>query len=311
MAKSWEELYGIFQKDPPETLYHYTDQKGLLGILSEKEIWLTHTQYLNDSKEFRHAISLAKPIIQALKGAHIDAEGEAIVDKMLEGLDDVSRSNVLVCSFSSLSDDLSQWRAYCDKSGFAIGFPDVVLRGLASPDSDFHLGQCIYFENEQRALVKDIVDRVFEDYRDSGNAGLPTSDRNWRPNQLLRQLRDFAPLLKDKAFAAENEWRLITRQDSTDLNFRQGSGTLIPYYRKSLLNPEGALLLDEVVVGPSPYSALGLESLESLLVREQFKLRKDPATGKPNPRIEWRGRKASSIDDQVPTRISTVPYRNW
>ncbi|HTX75388.1 MAG TPA: hypothetical protein VMD29_04205, partial [Terracidiphilus sp.] len=37
----------------PELLYHYTDQKGLLGILGgrEKCIWATHLQYLNDTTE--------------------------------------------------------------------------------------------------------------------------------------------------------------------------------------------------------------------------------------------------------------------
>ena len=35
----------------PELLYHYTTQKGLLGILKDKCIWATHIRYLNDTSE--------------------------------------------------------------------------------------------------------------------------------------------------------------------------------------------------------------------------------------------------------------------
>lgn len=45
----------ILNRTPPAILYRYTTQRGLLGIISSKEIWATHTQYLNDAREFRHA----------------------------------------------------------------------------------------------------------------------------------------------------------------------------------------------------------------------------------------------------------------
>jgi len=39
------------QPKPEGLLYHYTNQKGLLGILKEKCIWATHLRYLNDMSE--------------------------------------------------------------------------------------------------------------------------------------------------------------------------------------------------------------------------------------------------------------------
>ena len=50
----------ILSRQPPKILYHYTDQEGLLGIIGKKEIWASHTQYLNDQREFRHAIELVQ-----------------------------------------------------------------------------------------------------------------------------------------------------------------------------------------------------------------------------------------------------------
>ena len=39
------------QAKPEGLLYHYTTQKGLLGILDKKCIWATHLRYLNDTSE--------------------------------------------------------------------------------------------------------------------------------------------------------------------------------------------------------------------------------------------------------------------
>ena len=52
---------------PPAILYHYTTQQGLLGIIRDKEIWASHTQYLNDAREFRHALDLIKEELLKIK----------------------------------------------------------------------------------------------------------------------------------------------------------------------------------------------------------------------------------------------------
>ena len=44
---------------PPEILYHYTSQDGLIGMLNTKTIWASKIHYLNDSKEFALALDLA------------------------------------------------------------------------------------------------------------------------------------------------------------------------------------------------------------------------------------------------------------
>lgn len=46
--------------EPPDTLYHYTGQVGLLGIIQNAELWATKVQYMNDLAEFRRALSMAQ-----------------------------------------------------------------------------------------------------------------------------------------------------------------------------------------------------------------------------------------------------------
>jgi hypothetical protein len=41
------------------TLFHYTTESGLYGILRSQQLWATHYAYMNDSEELRRAKTLA------------------------------------------------------------------------------------------------------------------------------------------------------------------------------------------------------------------------------------------------------------
>lgn len=102
----------LISKTPPEVICHYTDQRGPLGILESDELWLTHIQYLNDSREFSHALDLVRAAIVKRATVGVGSEGATLteVSKAVEG--DIQNFNVCVASLSEDGDDLSQWRAY-------------------------------------------------------------------------------------------------------------------------------------------------------------------------------------------------------
>lgn len=59
---------------PPDILYHYTTQEGLLGILKAKQepldqragvvLWATKIQYMNDASELVTPLRMADEILQ-------------------------------------------------------------------------------------------------------------------------------------------------------------------------------------------------------------------------------------------------------
>lgn len=117
----------VLSRRPDKPLYHYTRQSGLLGIIRDKQIWATHTQYLNDRREYLHALDLVRKEIDELL-ATTDRQSRSILQEMKDGLSGTERMNVCVCSFSEDRDSLSQWRAYgAGTSGFAIGLPGDFL----------------------------------------------------------------------------------------------------------------------------------------------------------------------------------------
>ena len=137
-------LREIFSRQPPEILYHYTTQAGLLGIVKDKEIWASHTQYLNDQREYLHAISLVKDAIEKIKGDYKSSQEKDILSEMETGIEGNESMNVCVCSFSEDRDSLSQWRAYCDSSsGFALGFDGAFIKSIVEVEH-FFLAPCLY-----------------------------------------------------------------------------------------------------------------------------------------------------------------------
>ncbi len=104
----------------PATLYHYTNQRGLLGIVKEQRIWATHTQYLNDRREFAHAINTLRAevdrrlrelgdngfqvVLDAISGDRPTDRQVSCLRVMREYLNTqgLERMNVCVCSFSAV-----------------------------------------------------------------------------------------------------------------------------------------------------------------------------------------------------------------
>ena len=237
-------LNDVLSRKPKEPLYHYTTQTGILGIIKDRQIWATHTQYLNDRREFLHAVDLVRGEIQRLLDEQDTGTGEASATRT-EALkrmhDAVSLSpehiNVCVCSFSEDSDSLSQWRAYGGSSGFAIGFSGEVL-GAAVEKRNFFLAKCIYDPATQQDIVRALVEEVLDEHVSKSPI---TQDREmdevfWETGgNLLTYLYVYAPMLKDQSFKEEQEWRIISRPIfAQQLDYREGRSLIIPYYRLPL-----------------------------------------------------------------------------
>src|SRR5437016_3144985 len=115
MARS-RKIWNITQA--PEVLYHYTNLRGLEGILRSRTLWATHIQHMNDRSEYLHfadmAVGKLKDILSRRTEPEFIRELKNTI-KNVKALDPL----VFVLSLSEAGDLLSQWRAYGE---FAIGF---------------------------------------------------------------------------------------------------------------------------------------------------------------------------------------------
>lgn len=186
------------QKVQTPYVYHYTDAAGFKGIIESQEIWATSIYYLNDWTEFYHG---RDAFVQGANALLKSKEAEGAAREVLLVLSN-SRPQMFVCSFSGArdGDDLSQWRAYCPKGGYAIGFPVAELLEHAHA-LQLHLQPCNYGSPSSEGTVKrfaEIVEKIME------MCGGPAKFRSnlSASGTLMGMLLTFIAQYKDDAFSA-------------------------------------------------------------------------------------------------------------
>jgi hypothetical protein len=217
-------------------VYHYTTTEGFKGILQSGEIWATSIYRLNDWTEFEYA---RKPFIDSvttLLNNEETADGAAL---LLSHLLD-KRPPLFVCSFSAArdGDDLSQWRAYSNPYGCAIGFEVATLLTYAGM-LRFDLSRCEYGTagiQEMAKATAEIMGKIIQmaGGRKSFHSQYPFGDP--LPELILK----VAARYKNEAFSAEQEHRLVYHLQTGDReSFRTSRGKRIPYVALSLRNDKG------------------------------------------------------------------------
>lgn len=264
----------------PGPLYHYTTAKGLDGILRRRVAWATAARYLNDAKEIRYAIDLARHrLAQLHDAAGSDARRRSIAH-LVESLHriDSDRPQVCVFSLSQRADDLSQWRAYCPPSGgYSLGFGPEALRAIARAQHCV-LAPCLYDRQQQEALIAEAVDPVVAEAPGRAPRGAEALARMAEPltRRLLARVERVAPLIKWPAYAAEEEWRVIwvARAGNRHMvRYRTTESLFIPYVEIQLATDKTPMPVEQVYVGPGPHQEIATASLRTFLREVGVKLK--------------------------------------
>jgi hypothetical protein len=283
-------------------LFHYTNQKGIIGILESRKLWATSILYMNDSKELLYALNLAKTIIDNL----ISSSKSEIkyflkkFKKLLNVLPEESSNSVFIFSLSEESDLLSQWRGYCiDSNGYSIGFEITDEIPSIFTIQRFFLYKCEYDPTTQEKLIKDFFSETIRKYLEYKKGDLQIELVTIFILSLYRFV-SLAAQIKHPSFHEEKEWRLIsTPIPITDpgIKYRQGKSTLIPYYEIKITEENKPLELSEIVIWP--HNELTKSSLEGLLI-------KNNVLGKKKTKIYNKDKGIIYIPN---IRSSAIPYR--
>lgn len=258
----------------PSIVYHYTDIRGLLGIIESNEMWATDIQYLNDAAEFNYAKNLIHKKFRKL------FRNEKNANKTLDGF--VNRSQIIneyqifVCSFSEMGNLLSQWRAYCpNNNGFSVGFDLNIIMSILKKrkNNDFFLAPCIYDDNYQNELLDELKKGTLKDLIEVMEDQIENEDNrdyqlfNEKYHKFSKMFLFLCSIIKHPAFQEEKEWRLfkiIKRHDGQDLNYRCSSSTLIPYTKFDFSSNLHDNPISEIFIGPNPHKKLAKNSLNLL-----------------------------------------------
>lgn len=180
-----------------DSVFHYTDAAGLLGIIGKMEIWCTHIFYLNDSLEYRIAEQAYRDELTRIafgsvrEGAPPTIQGNDLTPWPADELNlpplpplyrrfahaairhldwfrdyrtnsDFEWTNIdsapYVACFSANDDDLAQWRGYSGPGPrFLIEFKTSELRELQG----MAFAPVIYASEEAAARMRfDFIERI-------------------------------------------------------------------------------------------------------------------------------------------------------
>jgi Protein of unknown function (DUF2971) len=268
----------LLTRKPMGTLYHYTNQVGLLSILETKTLWASKMQYLNDASELLHSLNILKMIITKRKSDAKSYDEIELLGKLEKALRFIYTVHVFVGSLSAAGDLLSQWRSYCpDGSGFSIGFEPTHLHSALS-QYNFLLAPCVYDSQEQWALLNELVDDALDpsatftenSFLPEVNPGLARLSEKLGPraSNFLKEFLKVGSLLKNDSFRQEEEWRIVCGvipDNNPEFQIRTGRSMLTPYRKVKLHGEDGLVQIDELIVGPTPHKDLAKQAAWNLL----------------------------------------------
>ncbi|MGA9422914.1 MAG: DUF2971 domain-containing protein [Rhodanobacteraceae bacterium] len=256
----------------PGLLTHYTDLHGVAGIITSRQVWCSNIRFLNDSKEYTHGLEAIVAAFQAATDEGGDGTPElrafvnaGLLNTLQQAADDPMAYAPCVASFSTLSDDLSQWRGYGGDPSICVRFDGESLGDRARKSNAF-LFPCFYDVRNLSNMVEDatrVADRQpLRDTRDVDS--FAQALRRGMEEVVVFSLK-VSCLFKAPAFAAEHEWRIVCDIAQDRIAFRQRGRILVPYMAVELWAESSECPIREIGIGPGEHQRLNEAAIRSLL----------------------------------------------
>lgn len=254
-------------------LYHYTNEKGLHGILENQCIWATHYKFMNDYSEiilfreklieFLYPSTLyfieklipkypnSKEIISAQGGLDVlvKRENKVFVDFCYNALK--LNHEIYITSFCKENADeyikknglLSQWRGYGGDGGFAIVFKQYKLEEMISLESKvFHYNivfsdDVIYSDDEEKCKseLSKSLDKIAVYQAEIFEQQLQRKNEPLKAEDAYPSFVECITRYKHQGFKEEQEVRIVVIPTVLDRSYQELAGD---EYCKSKLEKE-------------------------------------------------------------------------
>lgn len=266
--------------DLPDVVYHYTDYRGLKGILTSGHFWLMHYRSMNDPSEVSHGYNAAKAVIeQYARGSDAAHKQfwESFTTRFLRSAEYFCH---YVLAFCESADYLPAWRWYGDDgAGFAIGLRKSYFLSAKKSPMALVIGRVTYDEQTfSRHLLPylDLVSDLLRSLESAGEGGKEASEE--LESMVAPYLLAEALCHKNAQYREEREWRIVATYpigEKYDVGWKDGRDTKfigsIPYVTSPALEKAQVA---EIWAGPRCNLdhvrwELGRKGLETFAARTQ------------------------------------------
>lgn len=218
-----------------QTVWHYTDAAGALGILTSKSFWATSASMLNDASELRYGERHIVEAYNKWSGKGGASEAHSSLRNCVHDLKRVLHTRPpFVLSASKSERLLNQWMNYSNTAGYAIGFytQPLTVSGFDTKVADEQIAltplwvDVVYGDDRRDEYILSIFEGVTDPHGGIARA----FELGHNGSRLVRDnLRILAATLKDDAFAAEEEVRFIARPPASLVKYRPTARGITPY----------------------------------------------------------------------------------
>ena len=270
----------IPKENIPPLVYHYCSMESFLAIIQNKNIRLSNSYALNDSRENTWINDYIDLAISDFR----NSENNEFVEKFIR-LFELNYFTPYVSCFSENGDLLSQWRGYSnDATGVAIGFDPKLFNIKFRPpfpgnsiDHTLGIVSVIYDHEIQSRLTKNILPSMYQALKhgkvDEGNALA----------NCMYNFKKYSPVFKNPAFQEESEWRIIhtplisrdsdhnikLHSECSEVGYRVSNERLVTHFSLPFHSSPECAPVKEIVMGPR--NSCDISSLELLLNDNGFK----------------------------------------
>jgi hypothetical protein len=261
------------------SLFHYTDARGLLGILKTRTLFASDLRFLNDEQEAIYAGEHVRRAIRDMPSPASDPQhpqhnvqesfGRDFEEYRSALLRDLDRMvfPVYVACFCEKDDLLSQWRGYGADQGYAVEFVGGLgaIPAAQPPDgpAEVRLEKVAYGDAAIEQTVQTAI-RAIELDRSIGHPGP-------HAHSMALELSVLMATAKHPGFSEEQEWRLIVAdafRGTMDVQFRVGTNSLIPY----VAIPICPRSIVGIRVGPGRHQKLRAEGIRRLAEERELEV---------------------------------------
>lgn len=287
-----------------DNIFHYTNANSLQNIITNKSLWVTKSDFLNDKTEYKYAINLINNVTE--KYNYNNLESCTIYNLKNEVKANLRRS--FIFSLSTNCDSVNLWANYSKYDGYNIEFNSEKLHHkihngeicVLGNDIDknhnpqkykvdridehdgsvkFYHGKVIYDEKKQLEVIKDTfnhLDKLYLDYHNFSKEldvidEINLTEKTYEFTHIVAGiLSGYVQLFKNKVFELDQEYRLLfnIKSKTNAIKYRTFNGVFIPYIDVRFeedLNHYKGLPIKGITVGPKNNLDIAQKGLKSFL----------------------------------------------
>lgn len=231
----------LTKRKRPKILSQYSAIPTFKGVIENNNLWATHWAFLNDAKELKKGLEVAKQVIADMKKMdNLKSKKHylRILENFISALtrkDIYSIIDVYVLCFSEKKDNLNMWRGYGDGyNSIVIDYNTVDFKLNDDVIGVSLIGKINYSEDEQKKMMLMFLMQYYE-LIEKINEQFPSQKENavkYTLGYFLVGIVVLSLYTKEKYWNEEKEWRIIFLNPSDELlDFKETDKGFVPFVK--------------------------------------------------------------------------------